>query len=45
MARDGDRLQGLSVRVGIVEGYITTIKSTLDSVIQELDQTLADGTY
>ena len=53
IAGDDDGSQGLSVRVGAVEGNITNIKSTLESVIQELkifslkidDQSLTEGTY
>jgi len=53
MARDGDELQGLSARMGAVEGDITTIKLILDSVVQKLkrlslkieEQSLIDGLY
>ena len=36
MVGDGDGLQDLSIKIGVVEGDLTTIKSTLDSVVQEL---------
>jgi len=53
MVGDDDGLQGFSTKMGIVEGEISTLKSTLNSVIQELkrlslktdDQSLADGMY
>ena len=53
MARDDDGLQRFFKRMGIVEGDIYTIKSTLDLMVQEIkllslkidDRSLTDGTY
>ena len=50
---EGGELQGLSARVGVVEENITTIKSTLDRMTQEIDKlslkiddrSLADRTH
>jgi len=53
MSRDSDELQSLSTRMGTAKGEISAIKSTLNSVVQELkrlslkidDRNLVDGTY
>ena len=36
MARDDDRLQGISTRIGTIEGKISALESILNNVVQEL---------